>query len=466
MKKSLYILLLIACSSCTKVLDLTPQDKITAINFWKTATDAENATTGIYDAIQGMVPFTPVALDASGDATLANVLPYSQFSAHGIPSDNTIVNNYWQFCYIGIGRANDVLSNVSAMDAGKFAAGQQARILAEAYFTRAFLYYSLIKVYGGVPIVTKPYDSFNADFTIAKSTMAQVLDQIIADLKIAKASLPVSYGDAFSTRGRGTQGSASALLAKAYLTKKDYANAVTEANGVIANTTYTLAQGSAAYANMFSASGKNSAESIFEIQYVSNSSESNGIFSFYMPPNGIPAGQTGGSYTVVPTTKIINAFEAGDIRKAGSISVSTATLPLTYVNKYVRQTSGPEPNVIQLRLADIYLIAAEAYNGLGQTTEASNMLNIIRRRAFNLPLATVSVRDFPSADDISKGYTLALAIENERFKELCFEGHRFFDLVRTGRAETVLNITTNQTVWPLPLREVGRNPRLIQNPGY
>jgi hypothetical protein len=217
---------------------------------------------------------------------------------------------------------------------------------------------------------------------------------------------------------------------------------------------------------MFSTGGKNGAESIFEVQYLSATSQNNGLFSLYVPSNGLPAGIQPGSYQVAPTAKIIAAYETGDIRKNAALNANTATPPVPYGNKYLRLISGAEPDIIALRLADIILVRAEALNDLGQTGPATDLLNLIRRRAFGLPLTDPSPHDFPSANDLTNSYDLTLAIENERFKELAFEGHRFYDLVRTGRAQAVLGISDDQTRWPIPLRESGRNPRLIQNHGY
>lgn len=466
MKRIIYILTaILSLSACTKILDQTPQDKITDKNFYLTAGDAEAAATAIYDATQALALQSPVAFDAGSDLATGLLINYSIFSQHGIPVDNVIVASYWQNNYTGIGRCNDVLKNVPNINNSLFIAGQKERILGEAYFLRAYFYFNLLKAYGGVPIVIKPYESFNADFTIAKSPVAEVFQQIISDLKIAENQLFVTWPSNLDTRGRATQGGAKALMAKVYLAMKDYPNAAAKALEVMENPNYALVSGAAGYAAMFSASGKNSSEGIFEIQYISSSLEGNGIYSLYMP-SGVPAGMIAGSYNIAPTTKIINAFETGDVRKNTSVSFNNAVIPLPYVNKYNRLSAGTDANVIALRLADVILIRAEALNGMGKTDDAIAALNIIRRRAFGLPLTTASVRDFPSANDLSNGYSLTLAIENERMKELCFEGHRFYDLVRTGRAETVLNITTDKTVWPIPLREIGRNPKLIQNDKY
>lgn len=465
MKKIAYILIVLLVSSCTKVLNQLPQDKITEENFYKTASDAEAAAVGMYDAVQAMALQYPIAFDTGSDLATGLLINYSPFSQHGIPVDNALVASYWQNNYTGIGRCNDVLKNVPYIDAGLFLPGQKERILGEAYFLRAYFYFGLVKAYGPVPLVTVPYESFNVDFTIPRSPVADVFKQIIADLKIAEVNLPLTYTSNIDTRGRATQGGAKALLAEAYLSTKDYTNAAAKALEVMNNTTYTLASGTTAYTNMFTPGGKNSNESIFEIQYVSSSLEGNGLYSFYMPV-GTPAGIQPSSYQVAPTTKIVNAFETGDIRKPVSIAFNTATPSVPYVNKYTRLTSGTDANIIAIRLAEIILLRAEALNNLNQTADATAALNIIRRRAFGLPLGTASVRDFPSANDVANGYTLTLAIENERMKELCFEGQRFYDLARTGRSQAVMNVPANKMVWPIPLREIGRNPLLTQNDGY
>ncbi|MDR6568161.1 RagB/SusD family nutrient uptake outer membrane protein [Chitinophaga ginsengisegetis] len=462
MKKLRLIYLLIAFASCTKVLDQVPEYTIADENFWQTANDAESAAVGIYPAIQSMSMQFPVAFDAASDATTALLINYSPFTNHGIPVDNTIVASYWQNNYAGIGRANDLLKHVPLMKDSLFAGGRKEQLLGEAHFLRAYFYFNLVKAYGAVPLVLEPYTSFNADFTIARSPADSVFRLIISDLKAAEATLPPTFAAAASTRGRASQGAAKALLAKAYLSVKNYDSAAAKALEVMNSPVYTLVSGAAAYSSMFSTGGKNSTEAIFEIQFVSSSSQANGLFSLYVPVNGIPAGIQQGSYQITPTAKIIGAYETGDIRKNAALGLTTSDPALPYVNKYTRLTSGTEPDIIALRLADIILVRAEALNSLGKTAEATEALNIIRRRAFAEPLTSPGAHDFPYGSETN----LTLAIENERFKELAFEGHRFYDLVRTGRAEAVLGITTDQTLWPVPLREIGRNPRLVQNHGY
>ena len=177
-----------------------------------------------------------------------------------------------------------------------------------------------------------------------------------------------------------------------------------------------------------------------------------------------------GEYIMAPTAKMISAYETGDFRKDASLALSTnppfRNAGQPYVTKYVRTLANLDANIIAIRLADVMLMKAEALMKDGKPADAIGILNTIRRRAFGLDLNTASVRDFPTASDITKGYTLELAIENERFLELAFEGHRWHDLVRTGRATTVLGIIAEKCLWPIPQRERDRNPRLDQNPGY
>jgi len=469
MSRIICFLSLLFLASCSKVLDQVPEFTIAEDNYWQTAGDAESAATGIYPAAQSLAQQYPLAFDAASDAATGLLSNYSPFSLHGIPVDNLIVAAYWQNNYTGIGRCNDLLKHLPGMRDSLFVAGEKARLLGEAYFLRAYFYFNLVRAYGPVPLVTAPYTSFNADFTIARSTTDSVYALIVSDLHQAESLLPQTWAAQVDTRGRATQGGAQALLAKAFLSLKQYDSAAANALAVMNNPTYSLVTGATPYGNMFSTAGKNGPEAIFEIQYVSSTSQGNGLFSFYMPTNGLPSGIQTGSYQVAPTTKIANAYAATDIRKKAAVVMNAPTAPATpvpYVNKYARLISGAEPDIIALRLADIILVRAEALNASGQAAAATGLLNMIRRRAFAQPLTTASTYDFPSADDLANNYDLPLAIENERFKELAFEGQRFYDLVRTGRAAAVLGITADQAIWPIPLREIQRNPRLVQNHGY
>ncbi|SDJ01381.1 SusD family protein [Pedobacter sp. ok626] len=449
---------------------LSPEDRIVDVNFWKTAADAEAAVIGIYDKVQSQVKQDPLAFDVGADAlgVLQVTDDYLPIDQHNITVDNPRVKDYWENNYAGIHRTNDVIKHIPGINDASFTPLQRDNLLGEAYFLRAYFYFNLLRAYGGVPIITVPYESFNADFTISRATVDEVYALIISDLQLAETKLLLKFSDEMQTRGRATKGAANALLAKVFLTKKDYPNAVIQATKVIENPNYALTLGRTNYINMFTPNGRNTRESIFEIQFISSAVEGHGLHRYYMPVAN--ANQIGGEYIMAPTAKIITAYEAGDFRKDAALALSTnppfRNVGQPYVAKYLRTLANLDGNVIAIRLADVMLMKAEALMMDGKPADAAGILNTIRRRAYGLDLNTISVRDYPSASDITKGYTLELAIENERFLELAFEGHRWHDLVRTGRATTVLGIVANKCLWPIPQRERDRNPRLTQNLGY
>lgn len=216
-----------------------------------------------------------------------------------------------------------------------------------------------------------------------------------------------------------------------------------KADSVIKYGGYTLPGN---YADVFASDG--SAETIFEIDFTEL--DRNRIAEYNFPKT------LNGRREVEPDASLISAYEAGDERKAVSIAYDGA---LAYANKYNDLSKGSD-NIIVLRLAEMYLIRAEAEASLagGNITSVRSDINAIRSRADLGPTGA------DTADE------LLLAIEQERRVEFAFEGHRWFDLVRTGRASDVLpNVTrATQTLFPIPADEILTNnsPEMIQNPGY
>jgi hypothetical protein len=235
-----------------------------------------------------------------------------------------------------------------------------------------------------------------------------------------------------------------------------YQKALAKCEEVMDDKQYKLVDGDK-YADIFTVGKQNTSESIFELSYLPNiTMEGHNLDNEYVPA-------TGNSYRVIPDNKLIAAFNAshGDMRRTISFDVYDNK---PYINKY---TAGhpsittnrrlQDANVVILRLADIILYRAEILNELDRTNDAIPFLNQIRARA-GLPSTTAS-----SQADVR------LAIENERYLELCFEGNRWFDLVRTGRAQSNIPKLTdlNKILWPVPDHELGLNPNLLpQNPGY
>ncbi|GAB3253815.1 RagB/SusD family nutrient uptake outer membrane protein [Larkinella harenae] len=471
MKKFFYPIvttaLLNLASGCTGVLDQVPPSALTQGSFFQNAADAEAAIIAAYDALQGDDTRRVVWGDARADNLIVPVSTIGVTDPGVLDFQNDNISNSsgfatWGGFYSGINRVNNVLAQVPNIQSPTVTSVRN-RIMGEAYFLRAFNYFFLVRLWGAVPLVLEPTNSLNKDLQLPRTPADKIQEQILADLKEAENLLPVSYASAIETRGRATQGAAQALLSKVYLWRSSYNQtnewqlAADYAAKVRANATYSLVSG-ATYGTLFTA--KNTTESIFELQYSNANQETNGLSAYFLPRSSKV--QTGGNQTLIPSPKLVDAFEPGDLRKAASFFLSnpqTDQFPnLPTVAKYQGTVVGNarfgDSNYIFLRLADVILMQAEALTQLGKTTEAAVLVNQIRNRA-GLANTTATTKE-----------ALLLAIEQERFVELCFEGQRWYDLLRTGRAKAVLGMD-KKPLLPVPITEIMLNPNLLpQNPGY
>jgi hypothetical protein len=321
--------------------------------------------------------------------------------------------------------------------------------LGEAKFFRAFIYFHVVNYIGNVPLELIPTPGSYK----AQSSPADVWKQIIADLKDAESLLPSAYAGIAAQRGRVNKYAAAALLARAYLYTKDYANAETESSNVIgaSDITYSLAP----LANAFIST---SPETILQFSTLYGYSTFGSAFRTSSSANNVAPP----SYVLYPG--FTSSFEAGDQRKIAWVDSTTYNAKKYYrINKYKLNTAtaGNENSVI-LRLAEQYLIRAEARAQINTNLAgAQSDLNKVRNRAglANTTAATQSM--------------LLTAIANERKVELFGEfSHRWFDLVRTGQANTVIG-ALKSTTWkptavlmPVPYSQILLNTNLIQNTGY
>ncbi|GAB4028025.1 RagB/SusD family nutrient uptake outer membrane protein [Spirosoma koreense] len=458
------LLLLVGCSD---VIEQTPVSALTQTSFFQNAADAEAAIISGYDALQG----DETRYLAWGDARADNLrVPVAEIGITdgGIldfQNDNISTSSgyaTWSRFYAGINRVNNVLAQVPTIQSPTINSVRN-RIMGEAYFLRAFNYFNLVRLWGAVPLVLDPTLSLDKNLQPARTPADKVQEQIIADLKQAETLLPVSYPTAIETRGRATQGAAQALLSKVYLWRSSYNQtgewqlAADYATKVLANSTYALVPG-VNYATIFTT--KNTSESIFELQFNYNNQETNGLSAYFLPRSSKVT--TGGNQTLIPSQKLVDAFAPGDLRKAASIYLSNPAtdqfpnLPTVakYLGTVVGTTRYSDSNFIFLRLADVILMQAEAFAQLGKTAESAALVNRIRNRA-GLSNTTAASKE-----------PLLLAIEQERFVELCFEGHRWYDLLRTGRVKAVLG-SDKKALLPVYYTEIQLNPNLLpQNPGY
>jgi hypothetical protein len=347
---------------------------------------------------------------------------------------NVAIRDAWRGSYQGINRANTVLAAIP--EVGDLTAAQAEQFGGEMRFVRALNHFNLVRYFGGVPVITEPTSGISEKDFVERNTEEQVYTQIETDLTEAIELLPPT-----KNIGHATKGAAEALLVRVYLELGRWADARDLATTVIEDRGYELMP---AFADIFAT--KNSKESILEIQY--SSIDSNAQAFWYFPQSA------GGRRGFAPTEALFDAYEADDERRDATIA-QTADGAL-YGRKYFRVANGDD-NVIVLRLAEMYLARAEANARLGADPALVRAdIDAVRERAGLAPLDVGVVAE----ED------LITAILQERRVELAMEGHRFFDLRRTGRAPAVLNINTNRLLFPIPQAERDVNVKLGQNPGY
>ncbi|HMM02635.1 MAG: RagB/SusD family nutrient uptake outer membrane protein [Dysgonomonas sp.] len=410
-------------------------------------------------------------------------------------SDGNLAS-YYTNNYALIHTANTILSDMKdAEAAGTVLTESDLLCKGEAHFFRAFLYFNLVRAFGEVPLIDFKINDA-AETNVPKSSAADIYKLIDADLTTAESLLPPQWESKYL--GRVTWGAARALHAKTYMMRNDWANMLTASTDVINSGLYNL---NTPFNQIFRESGENSSESIFELQCTSTAAlpASTDIGSQYAEVQGV---RGAGDWDLgwgwnCPTTILANAFEAGDPRKDETLlyflkpGEDPASIPANQpygekpvaqevMNRYYNKKVYTDPakrrefskhgfwmNIRIIRLSEMYLIAAEAANELGQTTEAQDYLEAVRNRARGgntsvLPKVTTTDQNL-----------LRNAIRHERRVELAVEWDRFYDLVRWGVAAQVLHAAgktgyqERHALFPLPQAEIDKsNGVLIQNPNY
>lgn len=466
--------------SCKKdFLELKPISSVTTDNFYQNANDIKNALNGIYASLQlagitiNNYVFGDIRSDDTQPVASGSVTDQDEFHRFYIRTTNPFILARWNDSYRGISRCNAVLERIGAIamdDAVK------NRTIAETKFIRALIYFNLVRSFGDVPLVITEIKDPDAGYMYGRNAKTEVYAEIEKDLSEAASVLPVSYTGA--DIGRITQGASKALLGKVYLTEKKYTEAVAKLKEVISSGAYNILPN---YPDVFSVTNKNNKESVFEVQFKAGGvGEGNPWPNSFSPENSgnavIPFGGDGNNQ---PTNDMVQSYEANDKRKAFSLATSYVnasgqTIPYNFVKKYydVPATKNDNGNNIPvIRYADVILMYAEALNELGYNPagEAMIYLNQIRNRA---GLGNKTAADIPSQQ------AFRLAMEQERRVELAFEGHRWYDLVRTDRAITVMNskktlfnlvktLTQDDLLFPIPQSQIDINKtKITQNPGY
>ena len=469
-------------SSCSDFLEQNPQTDLSENDFYKTADDILSAVNGAYSSLQegdiygnwyvfGEIPSDNTRNQLSGSVTTQN-----EFDQFYIDTQNSMIANFWKAAYKVINRTNTILGRIDGIEINTELAN---RYKLECKFIRALMYFNLVRVYGDVPLVLKEI-SISESYDILREPKENVYNQIIADLKEAQ-DLPVSYSTAED--GRATQGAAKALLANVYMTLHKYAEAETILAEIINSGRYSLLENTPGslnidgYKNVFSPVNHNSKEGIFEIQFLKGGyGEGSNYANNFAPENSgtnvVAVGGTGGNN--IPEMDIYNAYEEGDLRRDFSMSLgyydnrkNNEWVESRYVCKFMDvpyQNNDASNNYPVIRYADVILMYAEALNQNGKTAEACKYLNMTRRRGFGYQTTETSTVDLQTTDKAQ----FALMVEQERRVELAFENHRWFDLIRTGRAVEVMRskgFSLNETnlICPIPQKQIDVNPKLTQN---
>ncbi|OOG70391.1 RagB/SusD family nutrient uptake outer membrane protein [Flavobacterium sp. A45] len=474
--------------SCTD-LEVTPTSFITEENFFKSQDDAVASVTAVYASLnidpgeqslfgRNLYFLTDMGSDyaaAGVSATNPQVRAMSSLT-HDATSDRVQVA--WRQIYNGINRANIAIDNIPR------AAGSEiikTRLINEAKFIRGLLYFQAVRLWGGVPIVLHEQTSIDIESLKSKRAIVEeVYAQIISDLTAAE-SLPATYPA--NEAGRATSGAAKAILAKVYLTRKDWSNAILKSKEVInGGYGYALFEN---FQDIFTKTKKNGKEHIFSVQFEPNLAGNGSSGSTFPSTSFTGFTATEPADIISDVALFYDIYAAGDTRRDVSykkqlLNPATGTLytfPKPIFGKYLDLTNLATPGNVAInfpiiRYADILLSLAEAINEKeGATLEAHELVNQVRRRAFGKPITT------PDATVDLIGLTasqLRDAIREERKKEFVQEGQRWFDLVRWGTLVTeVKKVTAKNSVsernnlYPIPQSERNLDPvGLPQNPGY
>ncbi|GAB3985420.1 RagB/SusD family nutrient uptake outer membrane protein [Spirosoma daeguense] len=454
---------LLGLTACDKQLFQSPLTSKELGSFLQNEIEVEEYVNSTYAKLQAnglyglyFPTFSEIQSDVTYDEVPANDNgTYGQIDQFAILPANEMVTTVWRDSYRAIQRANVVLSRIDKVSYA-VASTKQARI-GEMKFIRALLYFNLVQLYGDVPLVTQETENPNAYFGQGRTASAQVYDQIKKDLNEAIATLP----ETTTQPGKVIKTAAQTLLAKVHLAQKNYADARTLLLAVVASGKHTLLPNPA---DVFSINNENNKEIIFAVQFASNiNGNTEGSTMFQQnAPSGTVSGAKGHN---LPTKSLYALYTAADKRKGTFITATTSGIPWSRKLSQPTVITDGGSDVVVLRYADAILMLAETENELGNVASAATNLNLIRTRAGLANTTATSQADMRAAIDL------------ERQLELVGEGHRWFDLLRTGTAISVMNawfkannilitISAKDLLMPIPQSQIDTDPAIKQNPGY
>lgn len=474
-------------SSCKKFLEEDPKSQVTITNYYKTEANAISAVNSIYAYLNSISTGTTagvyhstfwVAMGLASDELLNNQVgtpQFDQLATFTYTSQNSGLEEIWAMHYKTITIANIAIARIPGIAMNE---SLKNRLMGEAKFLRALMYFNMVRMFGSIPLLVEE----NNPLTPPPASAETIYTQIISDLDFAAANLPDSY-DPGNGRGRATNGAANALLAKVYLTQKQWDKAATAAKKVIDSNRYGLWDD---FADVFKLSSRNGKEAIFSVGF----GDAGGAIIFWeagqfqvrlLPRELSVEGVKNSQGWQIPTEYLYNQYDADDRRRAVAFITEIndpATGPKTirpYIQKYWDRAAEPTGNESSndfpvLRYADVLLMYAEANNELGQTAIAEEYINKVRKRArFN---GTDYLPTVPDYAGLNKDQ-MRDAIIKERSLEFVAEGQRWFDLARTNTliekvplAKPGVTPQSKNYLFPIPQREIDLNNSLEQNTGY
>jgi hypothetical protein len=433
-------------TSCKKFLDVQPEQQVDASQAITNAGSAETALNGLYnllgsDGYYGS-NFQALSYLSGGDIqwTGSQSAP-QQIAARQLSADNGNVASSWAAIYRTILSANYIIDALPGLSDPLFLQTKKDQFLGEAYFIRALSYFDLARGWGGVQLILTPTRLPGDHSGIKRSSLADTYAQVLSDLNKAETLLPAT-----TNRNRATRKTVWALKARYFLYQQQWDSAASNASRIIDDAAnYKLL---APYSAFFAGNAAATAESVFEIAY--SVSFKNGHYNWWLPP------ALGGRREWAPNAQLVSLLNDAAVGGGRSALIAQTAPPgnLWYGKLYYRTPTGTDPAYL-IRVAELYLIRAEASARLDQPEAALADINAVRARAGIAP-ATAGTQQ-----------ALLLAIENERQLEFAFEGDRWFNLVRTGRVAAVLGLNdSNRYRFPIPADELLADKDLEPNPGY
>lgn len=473
--------------SCEDFLEPQPEYLINDQSFYSNVNDFQTALTGVYSGLQAfhnvdyIFWLAELATD-NAEIQLPNPQTWEmEFDEAGITSTNLAVNRFWSSNYLTISRCNTILNRIEDVTMDE---AVKKEIQGQIKFLRAYSYFYLVRIFGDVPLVNVDFTSPEqiAAYDMGRKSTDEIYDFIIEDLTDAETLLPSTVP---SNKGKVSIGAVKTLLGKVYLTQHEYSSAATKLKEVIDMQAYSL---EADYSKLFSVGNDDNPESILEIEYAGgNIGEGNSFQTQFYPlvQNMVVfvGGQLAGG-RCVPTLSMMEAFETNDLRKEmygdqiplKNGGFETSRFCKKFADYNASLTSDAGTNYTVFRYADVLLMYAEALNEAGFVADGPSFeyLNDVRTRA-GLPDKTSTDPDESLRITNQDEFRDAIALE--RRVELAFEAHRWFDLLRTGKTQEVMDahfaskglafsFENYELLMPIPSRERLINPDLEQNDGY